>query len=325
MIAFGCSIFRPDVYERCAGPGIRHAAEADSVVMAHASLGSIARGYNLLLERAAPLAGLEALVIVHEDAELLDRDFCPRLRAVLADPQVAVVGCVGASGARDIAWWDGTVTWNSAPYRYQELGGGELTLRTGEGGGLPLGERGGLAPGEVDTIYGVVIGLSPWAVSELRFDESIGTLHGYDFDICRRAWAAGKVVRTADLRVAHHHPLDLVSQIEVWVGAHIRAAEAWDAGAPAPDAPDSEWKPRARAAEAEAAAARLLAASKLLQADAAAQQGERELDRVRNSPSWRLTEPLRRGNAVLRSARERLDHRRAQPPSPPAVLAHRRD
>ena len=36
--------------------------------------------------------------------------------------------------------------------------------------------------------------LSPWAVRELRFDESLGKLHGYDFDICMQARAAGKKV-----------------------------------------------------------------------------------------------------------------------------------
>ena len=43
--------------------------------------------------------------------------------------------------------------------------------------------------------------LSPWAVRELRFDESLGKLHGYDFDICMQARAAGKKVVTADFRV----------------------------------------------------------------------------------------------------------------------------
>ncbi len=272
------------------------------MVLAHAASGSVARSYNLLLDRAAGLQDLEALVIVHEDAELLDEDFCARLRGGLTDPSVAVVGCVGATGVRDIAWWSGAVVWNSAAYHYGELGGGELTF---SGGGEPR------ATGEVDTVYGVLMALAPWAVRELRFDESIGMLHGYDFDICRQARAAGKTVRTADLRVAHHHSLDLVSEIEIWVGAHMRAADAWDDASPGQQAPEAEWKPRARKAEASAAAARLLAASRLLQADASAQSGSRELARIRNSRSWRLTEPLRRANAMRRAVRQRADRRRS--------------
>ncbi|HWE07852.1 MAG TPA: glycosyltransferase [Solirubrobacteraceae bacterium] len=301
VIAFGCSILMPDVYRRAAERGIRHAAEPNSVVLANAATGSIARSLNLLLDQAAGLSDLEALVILHEDAELLDGDFASRLRAALSDPQVAIVGCVGATGVRDIAWWDGTVTWNSAAYHHGELGGGPLTFPV-------VADP---SPGEVDAVYGVMMALSPWAVAHLRFDESVGMLHGYDFDACRQARAAGRRVATADLRVAHHHSLDLVSQIEIWVGAHMRAAELWDERGPAPDSPDEEWRARARAGEAAAAAARLLAASKLLQADASAQRDHRELESIRSSVSWRMTEPLRRGNALARRLQARGLRRRA--------------
>jgi Glycosyltransferase like family len=304
MIAFGCSIIIPEIYRRCAERGIRRAAEADSMVLAHAATSSIARSYNLLLERAGELNDLEGLAIVHQDAELLDADFCAKVRTVLADPEVAVLGCVGATGIRDIAWWDGELTWNSAAYHYEELGGGELTF------GLE-GSHQETATGEVDTVYGVLMALSPWAVRHLRFDESIGLLHGYDFDICRQARTAGRKVVTADLRLAHHHSLDLVTEVEIWVAAHMRAAETWEASGGEAPAPDEDWKMRARAAEASAAAARLLAASKLLQADASAQRDARELDSIRSSRSWRLTEPLRRGNAIARAGRRRLTRRRA--------------
>jgi glycosyl transferase family 2 len=295
VIAYGCSIILPEVYLRCARRGIERVAEPDSVVLANAATGSIARSFNLLLDQAAALPDLEALVILHEDAELLDGDFASRLRATLSDPDVGIVGCVGATGVNDIAWWDGTVTWNAGAYHHGEPGAGELTF--------PVGSD--PSPGEVEVIYGVMMALSPWAVRHLRFDESVGMLHGYDADLCRQARAAGRRVMTGDLRVAHHHSLDLVSQIEIWVGAHMRAAELWDERAPGALASDEDWKDRARAAEADAAAARLLAASKLLQVDAAAQQDARELQSIRLSRSWQMTEPLRRGNALLRGLRER--------------------
>lgn len=285
----------PDVYGRCARPGIDRAREPDSVVLANAASGSIARSYNLLLDTVANSPDLEAVVLLHEDAEILDADFCSKLRRALADPEVAIVGCVGATGVRDIAWWDGAIGWNSAPYRYGEAGGGELTF-----GGATTTRT----PGEVDSLYGVLLAFSPWAARNLRFDESIGMLHGYDFDICRQARARGRKVLAADLRLAHHHSLDLVSDIEIWVAAHMRAAELWEPDEPSSDA---DWRPRARRAEASAAAARLLAASKLLQADATSRRFAAELELVRNSLSWRLTEPLRRGNALVRSARARLE------------------
>ncbi len=294
MFAFGCSIIMPDVYERSARPGIERAREESSVVLAHAAAGSVARSFNLMLDRAAAQEGLEALVLVHQDAEILNEDFCAKVREVLADPEVALVGPVGARGVSDIAWWQGESVWSAAPYHYGESGGGALRWPDPPSG----------APGEVDTLYGVLMVLSPWAVANLRFDESIGMLHGYDYDLCRQARAAGRKVIAADLPVAHHHSLDLVSDIEIWVAAHMRAAEVWE-----PDADElaeADWKTRARRGEAAAAAARLLAASKLLQADASAQHFERELAFVRNSRSWRMTEALRRANAFRRVTRERL-------------------
>lgn len=152
-------------------------------------------------------------------------------------------------------------------------------------------------------MYGVVLALSPWVVQELRFDESIGMLHGYDFDICRQARIAGRKVMAVDLRVAHHHSLELVGEVEVWIAAHMRAAELWDPDGAGDDPCDDRWKARARRAEAEAAAARLLAASRLLQADARAQQQAKEITEIEESRSWRITRPLREGNLLLRRAR----------------------
>jgi hypothetical protein len=159
----------------------------------------------------------------------------------------------------------------------------------------------------VETLYGVLLAFSPWAVHNLRCDESIGPLHGYDYDLCRQARAAGRKVVTADLNVAHHHALNLVSEPATWLEAHMRATELWEAGAvPERDAPDEEWRPRARRAEAAAAAGRLLAASRLLELDAAVERDDRELEQIRSTTSWKLTEPLRRGNAIVRDARRRL-------------------
>lgn len=296
VIAFGCSIIAPDVYEARANVGFQRAAEADSVTLALAAAGSVARSYNLLFDSAAKLPELEALVLAHEDAEIADPAFCAKLRSTLSDPEVGVVGCVGARGAGGIAWWDGDVTWSSTVYHYGELGGGELCLPSDQAG----------APGEVDTVYGVMMAFSPWVVRNLRFDESVGMLHGYDFDICRQARRAGRKVVAADLRVAHHHSLDLVKDIEIWVGAHMRAAELWDDSGPQ-DPNDVVWKERARRAEAGAAAARLLAATELLRLDATAKQCAQEQHEISGSRSWRLTASLRRGNALRRSVAQRIN------------------
>ncbi len=304
MIAFGCSVTAQDVYRRCAKIGLELASEPDSRVFTYATTRTVAGTYNLILDRAAALPELEALVLLHEDAEIVEHDFGAKLRHAFADPDVGVVGCVGATGVSSIAWWDGSVTWTSAPYRYEELGGGELLWRRD----ADDAER---APGAVDSVYGVLLALSPWAVENLRFDESLGSIYGYDFDICAQARAAGRKVLAADLKIAHHHPLELVTDEELFRSAHIRAAEKWDRV----ELPEDQWRARARVAEADAGAARLLAASTLLEFDATAAFQNARLEELRTGPSWRLTEPLRRGNAIARNARARL--RPSTPSEPP--------
>jgi hypothetical protein len=303
MIIFASSITDPDVYAGCAEPGIKLAAEPDSPVMAHAAAGSLFRSYNLVMDMAAERTDLEALVLLHQDAEITDAEFCSKLRAALADPEVGVVGCVGAIGVRSIAWWEGSVTWASFVHRYGELGGGELPAFSWNGKGMPAYAR----TGEVDTVDGFVLALSPWVVRNVRFDESLGQLHGYDFDFCLQVRAAGRKVVTADFKVVHHHSLDLIGEPETWIQAHMRVAEKWDGQVPGVGAGSGGWKERARRAEAEAAATRAMAVSTQLKADARMRQVQRELEITTESLSWRLTRPLRVVNDLRRRATARRD------------------
>jgi hypothetical protein len=296
MIAFGCSITSPEMYDRCAAPGIKRALEPGAQVFAIQAAGSIFRSYNLLMDKAGALDDLEALVLVHQDAEILDEDFCAKLRRVLRDEQVGVVGCVGAVGVRSIAWWEGSVTWASFTHRYGELGGGELPALSWKNEEMPAYAR----TGEVDTVDGFVLCVSPWVVRNVRFDESLGQLHGYDYDFCLQVREAGRKVVTEDFKVVHHHSLDLVSDPETWVQAHMRVAEKWDGRSPGVGEGGGDWKQRARRAEAEAAVARTQAVAAMLQAEARAKQLERELEITTDSISWKLTKPLRQLNSLRR-------------------------
>src|SRR5438477_61536 len=150
--------------------------------------------------------------------------------------------------------------------------------------------------GEVDSLDGFVMVLSPWAVRELRFDESLGTsLHGYDFDFCCQARAAGKKVVTADVQVVHHHSLTLVSDPEAWIAAHMRLAEKWDGRVDGARDGAGDWKPRARRAEAEAAEAKAEAVSAQMKYEAVV----REYQRTIESASWKVTNPLRTLKRIL--------------------------
>jgi hypothetical protein len=223
-----------------------------------------------------------------------------KLRRALEDPDVGVVGCVGAIGVRSIAWWEGSVTWASFTHRYTELGGGEFPSLSWNGDALPPYAR----TGEVDTVDGFVLVLSPWVVRNLRFDDSLGQkLHGYDFDFCLQVREAGRKVVTADFKVVHHHSLELASDLETWVQAHMRVADKWHGRMPGVGTGAGTWKRRARRAEAEAAAARAQALATELRAAVRAERDADDLREATESISWRLTAPLRRARAAGRAVR----------------------
>jgi hypothetical protein len=110
---------------------------------------------------------------------------------------------------------------------------------------------------------------------------------------------AGRRVITADFKVVHHHSLDLVSNTDPWIDAHMRIAEKWEhrmpgIGLPIWGSAPEDWKHRARRAEAEAGATRLERESMRLQAEARERQLRAELEEVVHSTSWRVTKPLRK-------------------------------
>jgi hypothetical protein len=298
MIAFGCPITQPESYERYAKPGIDAVAEPGASVFAYRAMSSIFRSYNLILDQAAAVDDLEALVLVHQDTELVDPAFCATVRQTFADPEVAVAGCIGALGVRSIAWWEGSVTWASFIHRYHELGGGDLPGFAWSAGDRPPYAR----TGEVDVVDGFLLVLSPWAVRNLRFDESLGEFHGYDVDFCLQARAAGRKVVTAEFRAVHHHSLELVSDPAGWVEAHITIAEKWDGKIPGATVLDQDWRAIARRATAEAEAGRAAAVSKQLQYEAREREFQRAFDETQHSISWRITLPLRLANRWRRRA-----------------------
>jgi hypothetical protein len=291
MIAFGTAMTDPDAYRKYAEAGVARTAEPDSAVHPLTSIGSLGRGLNLVLDRAAEAEDLEALVLVGQEVELTDPAFCAKVREALRDPDVGAVGPLGSRGSDTIAWWEGEVSSAPIVHRYNEYGGGELAAFDWT--------KPAPAPAEVDTLDGFLLVLSPWVVRNVRFDESLFLGHGYDFDFCRQVRAAGKRIRTADLRVTRHRPLKLIDDLEVWVEAHIRVAEKWEADAPDPG--EDRWRARARRAEAEREAARTIAYSSASKLDAHVLHLEEELAAITDTPSWRLTLPLRK----LKQRRER--------------------
>jgi Glycosyltransferase like family len=290
MIAFGSYIVDPEAYRRYAEPGIRLAMEPDSEVVTFAHTGSPSRSSNLLIDHVAGRDDLEALVLVHPHTEIVDPDLCSKVRSRLADPEVAVVGCAGATGVKNLAWWEGEMVCGLVTLRYPEHGSGEVPAFIWAQHGSP--------PAEVDAVDGMLLVLSPWAVRNLRFDESLSDGFGFDLDFCFEARAAERKVVVAEFCVVYHRSVEVLSDPQLWVHAHMQLAEKWESRW---GAGDVDWMTRARRAEAEREAARAVAQATLLGSDARVLELEREIEEKTGSLSWRITAPLRRANHLRRA------------------------
>jgi hypothetical protein len=310
MIAFGVSIAEPDPYLEYCKPGIDLAAEPDSSVLAFSSVGTYGRTYNLICEAAARRDDLEALVLVHPFTQLADPSLCDVIRRSFSDPEVAVAGCAGAAGVRSIAWWEGRVSVGDVTLRYGDHGGGELPAYPWLESEPP--------PRIVDTVDGCVLALSPWAVRNVRFDESLPG-HGHDLDYCLQARAAGRRVSTIDTRVIIHRSLALIEDWDLWQEAHMQVAAKWEGRPPWEGSASlelSDERMRARRAEAQAEAARSVAYSRRLAIDAHVAELQRTVDEVAGSLSWRATRPLREINRLRRVQQAR----RTPPPNRRSAL-----
>ncbi|MGH2872035.1 MAG: glycosyltransferase family 2 protein [Solirubrobacteraceae bacterium] len=302
MIAFGVMVAEPEAYHRYTEPGIRLAAEPDSRVLAFATTGSAARTCNLLLDAAAAIEDLEALILLHAHTEIADPDLCAKVRVALAEPAVAVAGCAGAQGVRTLAWWRARVSAGEITQRYNEHGGGEVRAYAWVHPAPP--------PATVDVVDELLMALSPWAVRNVRFDEGLPLGFGFDLDYCLEVGERGHQVVTFDASVIQHRSVELIERLELWVEGHIAFAQKWDArlaarngaqGLPATGIAEDLVRARARRAEAEREAARAITYFRRLALDARVAEMRKQVDELTSSRSWRLTAPLRELNHWRRS------------------------
>ena len=185
MIAFASVIGSEEKFRSFAAPGIGRVREPGAIVAEYTDAASMCTAYNEVLDAVAERDDLEALVLVHDDTEILDPDFCAKVRRRMADEDVAVVGVVGAQGVRSLEWWNGK-------------GRGRVKETRGD---IDFGGH----DEDVDAVDGLLLVLSPWAVRNLRFDaDRFDAFHGYDVDFCFQARAAGRRVVVDDIDLFHH-------------------------------------------------------------------------------------------------------------------------
>jgi hypothetical protein len=185
VIAFASCVASPEIFRNRCLPGMQRVAEDDFLFGELTTKTSIFEAYNEALDHFCGVDDLEALVLLHQDTELLDRRFCATVREAMSDPEVALVGAIGARDVRSLAWWDGT------------MAGRVIDSRA------PLDF--GFENPRVDSVDGLLMILSPWAVRSLRFDADTYTgFHAYDVDFGFTVKAAGRTAVVADLGVMHH-------------------------------------------------------------------------------------------------------------------------
>jgi GT2 family glycosyltransferase len=213
MIAFGVAIADPESYERYAAVGIGRSAEPDAAVLVRTGFDSIQEPYNSILEEAAELDGLEALVLLHEDTEILDAALAPKVREGLAVPGAELLGPIGARGVRGLAWWQAET--------FGRLRAPAVTYDGWFFGSHPYGWH------EVESLDGFLLVLSPWAVRELRFDTRFARdFHGYDIDLCFEARARGARCLVAPIAAIHYGGLRR-ERTDAWRRAEMTWQRKW--------------------------------------------------------------------------------------------------
>lgn len=174
---------------------------------------SMTKAYNQILDAHA-VDPPDALVLIHDDLELVDPRTEEKFLEALALPNVGIVGVAGgfAVGAHGLAWWNARTA------------GHQLT----DSGPLDFGPRTGC----VTSLEGSVMTLGPWAIRELRFDETFTGFHGYD-DIGMTARCEhSRLVYVADVDTHHHTTVgfDSPESERAWLDADRKFRAKWNLG-----------------------------------------------------------------------------------------------
>ncbi len=189
MLYFGSSVGHPELLNAHCAPGLKASMTGEPYVHIAVPTNnrSIYPTYASIM-REAVRADAECLVLLHDDLEFQDTGLAAKLRTAFSDPTVAIVGLIGARNVRTLRWWQG-----DRRGRVEDKGYGVHDF----------GFDGGIVA-DVDSVDGMMIALSPWAMRNLTLDESRDSWHGYDADLCFQARAKGKRVVVADIKAFHH-------------------------------------------------------------------------------------------------------------------------
>jgi hypothetical protein len=204
-IVYGCCVGSWEKFYRWVQPRVPYGRQ----LIALDEQRSISEAYNTVLDEARyERTETPAVILVHDDLEMVDPDTEEKVLKALAEDDVAIVGVCG--GGPSMSWWD------HDPIGHQ----------TTDSLHLEFGDR---REGDVHVVEGSFFAFSPWAVEHLRFDQAYEFL-GYD-DVCLLAKRVyNKRVVVADIDTHHHSTVGFKSpEVQtMWYESEKIWASKWD-------------------------------------------------------------------------------------------------
>jgi len=201
-IAYGVCVGSQEKLSRNVSPRV-----SDRTLLAVPGGDSIASVYNEILDTCQK-QGVDALVLLHDDLEILDPDAEEKfLNVINEDSEVMLVGVAGGSARQGLAWW------NADPVGHQRTDVMDIDF--------------GPRVGDVDLLEGSILVFSPEAIRRLRFDTRFPGFHGYD-EIGMQANMLGRVTVT-DVDTHHHSHMGFKSgqSYADWLSADQLFREKW--------------------------------------------------------------------------------------------------
>ncbi len=202
VIGFGCCV---GSWEKLAHNVLPHVADRPLIALSGQT--SIAAAYNTILG-GYQHAGLDALILLHDDLQIVDPDADAKLLAALAGPDVMLAGVAGGSGRGGLAWWN------------QDPVGHQVT----DAMNIDFGRR----SGDVTLLEGSLLAFSPAAIATLRFDIRFEGFHGYD-EIGMQVIADNGRCVVVDVDTHHHNAMGFKSAAShaEWLRADELYREKW--------------------------------------------------------------------------------------------------
>jgi Glycosyltransferase like family len=104
VIVVGVCVGGSGQFERIALPSITRCLGKSALVVERRSQTSIFDAYNSILDEVCAMPELEAVILMHDDVELQDRDLTDKLRSEFGDSSVGLVGLIGAVNMTHMRW-----------------------------------------------------------------------------------------------------------------------------------------------------------------------------------------------------------------------------